>query len=594
MDDVFNLSRDIRPVTSDPSEEKTPVVSFPQRPTGSDQSRPTMAARPYHPGLVCISTDEELDELLKSVSPAGVGGAGTGNGSAGHAPVERPTIVVIPGMLPVAVDDAEKALIRAGVGLYRRGTRIVKPTKLTIKISNGRETTAQCLADVTPHRLAEELGRAAIWVRPSAEGKFVKIDCPGIVARTYLARAGQWNLPVLTGITNCPTLREDGSLLEKPGYDADTGILYDPQGSTFPPVAVNPSRQDARDALSTLRELLATFPFSSNADLSVALSAILTAMIRRTLGSAPMHGFTAPVAGSGKSMLVDIAAIIATGHEAAVIEEGDEEELPKRLGAALLAGNQVISIDNIERRALGGGFLCQALTQPFLNVRILGHSELRVVVPDSFLCATGNNLRFAGDMSRRTILCTLDPGCERPELREFAFDPIDLVKAQRPRFVHAGLTILRAYCVAGRPQKVSATGSFESWSRLVRAALVWLGEKDPLMTTEAVRGGDPRLETLAAVIEQWRTVIGARPVTVRELIDLATKTHQAGGYLAEKELHYPDFREALLAVAGRGGAINGQALGNWLGRNRGRIIGRLKIERHGVCQGNAKWQLMNA
>lgn len=58
-----------------------------------------------------------------------------------------------------------------------------------------------------------------------------------------------------------------------------------------------------------------------------------------------MHGFTAPVAGSGKSKLVDLASIVATGHEAAVIEEGDEEELPKRLGAALLAGNQVISID---------------------------------------------------------------------------------------------------------------------------------------------------------------------------------------------------------------------------------------------------------
>jgi hypothetical protein len=312
------------------------------------------------------------------------------------------------------------------------------------------------------------------------------------------------------------------------------------------------------------------------------------------LGPAPLHGFTAPVAGSGKSMLVDIASLIATGHEAAVIEEGDADELPKRLGAALLAGTQVIAIDNVERGALGGGLLCQALTQPFLNIRVLGYSENRVICPDAFLCATGNNLKLAGDMTRRALLCTLDPGCERPELREFDVDPLETVKANRPLYVHAVLSILRAYHVAGRPQKVSPTGSFESWSRLVRAALVWLGEADPWMTTEAVRGGDPKLEALTAVIEQWRSVISAEPVSVRALIERATRTQQTGGYLGKEEFAHPDFREALLNVAGRGGAINGQALGNWLGRNRGRIIGGFKLERHGIVQGNATWKLVNA
>jgi putative DNA primase/helicase len=234
------------------------------------------------------------------------------------------------------------------------------------------------------------------------------------------------------------------------------------------------------------------------------------------------------------------------------------------------------------------------LTQPFLNIRILGQSENRIIVLDAFLCATGNNLRLAGDMTRRALLCTLDPGCERPELREFDVDPIETVKANRARYVHGVLTLLRAYHVAGRVQKVSPTGSFEGWSQLVRAVLLWLGEADPWMTTEAVRGGDPKLEALIAVIEQWRSVIGPEPVSVRALIDRVTKTQQTGGYLGKEEFAYPAFREALLAVAGRGGAINGQALGNWLGRNRGRIVAGFKLERHGIVQGNTTWKLVKA
>jgi putative DNA primase/helicase len=76
-----------------------------------------------------------------------------------------------------------------------------------------------------------------------------------------------------------------------------------------------------------------------------------------------MHAFTAPVAGSGKSKLVEVASIIATGHEAPVIAPGaTEEELEKRLGGALLAGDTVIALDNCDA-PLGGVLLCQALTR---------------------------------------------------------------------------------------------------------------------------------------------------------------------------------------------------------------------------------------
>jgi hypothetical protein len=91
------------------------------------------------------------------------------------------------------------------------------------------------------------------------ERKTYPIDCPLSVAQTFLARAGHWRLPVLTGIINCPTLREDGSILEELGYDANTGLLFDPQGCEFLRVAERPSREDAKKALAVLQDLLKGF-----------------------------------------------------------------------------------------------------------------------------------------------------------------------------------------------------------------------------------------------------------------------------------------------------------------------------------------------
>jgi hypothetical protein len=42
------------------------------------------------------------------------------------------------------------------------------------------------------------------------------------------------------------------------------------------------------------------------------------------------------------------------------------------------------------------------------------------------------------------------------------------------------LTILRAFCAAGRPdQKLKPWGSFDGWSNLIRNAVVWSGLPDP-------------------------------------------------------------------------------------------------------------------
>ena len=108
----------------------------------------------------------------------------------------------------------------------------------------------------------------------------------------------------------------------------------------------------AQTALARIVRLIETFDFVSQDDKAVALSLILTAIARPGLPTAPLHGFDAPVAGSGKSKLVDIASILATGHEAGVIAQGEtREEAEKRFSTLLMRGDLIIAIDNCEGAA---------------------------------------------------------------------------------------------------------------------------------------------------------------------------------------------------------------------------------------------------
>lgn len=513
-----------------------------------------------------------------------------------HAPAlgGRPTIRVVGGELPRIVDEAEIALIAANRSFYQRGSLVVRPTMAPIANADGRWTLAPRLVHVRGHHVAEAMTAAANWQRYDARlDDWVPMDCTLRIAETYLARDGLWHLPVLTGIINCPTLRPDGSLLDTPGYDAATGLLFDRGNESFPQLTPEPDKNEAGLALRFLRDLIGTFPFLGDADRAVALSGILTAVVRRSLPTAPLHGFNAPTAGSGKSMLVDIASMISAGRPAAVIAQGKtEEEMEKRLGAAFIAGDPLISIDNCDG-PLGGELLCQALTQLTLKVRVLGKSLNAEVPSNAAIYATGNNLTLTGDLTRRALRCSLDPGVERPELRAFDRDPIAVVKADRGNYVAAALTILRAFHVADRPQQSAPLGSFAEWSRWVRDALVWLGEADPCATMDDVRAADPGLEALTMVVEQWHAVLGSARVSVKQAIDAAVE-QRAGGFLGHPEFVNPEFREALLAVAGDRGAVSGRRLGKWLGTNKNRIVGGLKFMSAGTIAGLGRWRLADA
>jgi hypothetical protein len=549
-----------------------------------------------------LSSDEIADELAKH--RGGIGAKYSGRlqveversyqkwqthkraaviGSAAGASAPWPQIRITPGELPHVVNQAEDALLLLGREIYQRGDLVVRPI-----ISNpGPWPVSWRLLPMSKSHLIETLTCAARFLKYDRRAKgWVAVDAPENVAEAYLGRTGKWKLPVLTGIVHTPFLRADGTICEQPGYDAASGLLFKPNGQTFPAVPTNPDKAEALAALEQLKRLIASFPFVDEPDRAVALSGILTMLDRRIMATAPLHAFTAPAAGTGKSLLIDLFAILATGRLMTVTSQGNsQEELEKRLGACLLAGDAAISLDNCNY-PLDSVFLCQCLTQPKVNVRLLGYSRSVECPVSALFLANGNNLVIVSDLVRRTLMGRMDAECERPETRTFSEDIVETAYTKRGELVVAALTVLRAWHLArgrGTLSGVAPLGGFEQWSARVRDALVWLGCSDPCETITKVRGNDPEQEALEAVVMQWRDHLGiGRRHTVQEVIERAINTR--------------DFFNALLAIAesrGSGSVISNERLGRWLHKIEGKFAGGLRLSQDGKSMGYPRWRLSN-
>jgi len=299
---------------------------------------------------------------------------------------------------------------------------------------------------------------------------------------------------------------------------------------------------------------------------SVALSGLLTPLVRGSLPTAPMHLITAHMAGTGKSYLVDSFAVIATGRLCPVITAlKSVEETEKRLGAIVLSGIPMISLDNCTHD-LGGEFLCQMAERPVVKVRILGHSETPDCEVHTAPYATGNNVTFKGDMVRRGLVCNLETFDERPELRRFKRNTLRQASANRATYVAAGLTIMRAYLAAGAPEVCGPFGSYQEWSTVVRSPLVWLGEPDPVASVDTTQAEDPELAELRELCEWWRGELRLdEDYLSTRLAEIAQEAPQGFNINSLKGL--------LLRIAGdKDGNISAKRLGEWLRRNSGRVV----------------------
>jgi hypothetical protein len=486
-------------------------------------------------------------------------------------------IKVLAGLRHHAADQGLEALVAAGTPFYQRDLKLVRVCRTQAKASDGNIVSVPTITPVVFAMLGRALGVAARWEKITGKGETIRIDPPSEVVAQIAGMAGEWPFPPLTGVIGTPTLRPDGSLLITEGYDSITGLVLTdlPQ---MPSIPDRPTRAAAETALELLKELLTEFPFANEESRSVALSMLLTPVLRGALSPAvPLHVVTAPEAGTGKSYLADIASAIAGGDRCAVLAQApDQSETEKRLIGAALAGHPIIALDNCSKLLIGD-FLCQVTERPVLQLRALGTSAM-VRVGNSFtVFANGNNVTVGADVVRRTLQCALDANMENPEERHFRADPLRIVLTDRGRYVAACLTIARAYIVAGKPERQPALPSFEAWSNVVRSALVWLGSADPVRTSSYLRAEDPLRQTRTEVFHAWASELGLSDsgYLSSQIADAAEQRDPYGAWV------HPTLREALLMVArarGKGEArIDARRLGLWLHKTTNSIAAGHKL-----------------
>jgi putative DNA primase/helicase len=122
--------------------------------------------------------------------------------------------------------------------------------------------------------------------------------------------------------------------------------------------------------------------------------------------------------------------------------------------------------------------------------------------------------------------------------------------------------------------------------------LLWLGEADPVDTMEDIRKQDPKNSALKAIMMEWGSVWGDKPVTVHDMVAYAETWNK--GYV------HSALRDVLMTVAGQGREINRKRLGNWISSNKGKIVSfeqgservMFKIEKAGVTDARQKWSLV--
>jgi hypothetical protein len=421
-------------------------------------------------------------------------------------------------------------------------------------------------------------------------GEIVEVDAhpPGWCVGAVLAR-GVWpGIRPLLGIVTTPILRPDGSIVSTNGYDPLTG-LYLSTDLELPPFPAVFTHADAVRAAEKLLDLVCDFPFSTPEHRSAWLAFLLTASARTAFsGPAPLFLIDANIRGSGKSMLSDVVGFIAMGTTLPRMSNPkDDEECRKRITSLALAGDRLVLIDNIDGH-LGCPSLDAALTSPdSWKDRILGKSEV-VELPISMTwVATGNNVMLAADTARRTLHIRLDSLEQRPELRSgFKYsDLINHVKRNRAELVEAVLTILSAYCAAGRPRmNLPAWGSFEGWSNLIRNAVVWCGLPDPGLTREELaKKSDEDANTAQLIINHWRSVdhdgVGVTAAEVLRRLETESPT-------------YDPLREALCDLCRTGGdrLPSPKSLGMRLQKYRGRVVNGMIFDSYDH-HGTARWYI---
>jgi putative DNA primase/helicase len=371
------------------------------------------------------------------------------------------------------------------------------------------------------------------------------------------------------------------------------------------PCLNQPTQADARRGLDLIKQLFVEVPFTDadhGVSRAIGLSGLISAVVRPSMPLVPLHAFDGPQQGQGKSFIVTMISAITTNLPCAVVtqREGDKAEIDKIIDTLLINGRSIIAIDNVIGE-LRSTKLSAALTESRVEVRFLGLNRSAEIDHAATFFASGNRMTFSDDMGRRGLRAYLDNRLEYGMLRQYQYDPLGMIRADRGAYLSAAIAIVRWYALAGSPGRLPRLASYGAWSDLVRSALVRLGEADPVGGMIKDINASPRRQLLQAVITGILEAypLGPRgaslPFTAKELAAKADENRETTveGVGKRVEATYPGLRDALEEIVDSRSTQRHKSIGIWLASNVDQTRDGMRIHRPGEDSHVkvARWQI---
>lgn len=415
------------------------------------------------------------------------------------------------------------------------------------------------------------------------EGDFVEIDAspPERLIKGMLDRS-DFPLPRLDTVIYCPTLRPDGSLVDRSGYDRRTRIFL-VSNAEFPAIPDSPTREEASEALDVLIDIWCDFPFVEDFHKIAMASAVISLVCRQAIeGPVPLYAFTAGVAGTGKTLLADTVSMVAMGRvnsKQPISTDGTGEEVKKMILSQLRTGAAAILIDNVDATLKSPALDSMLTAWPEYTDRILGQSTAATVSTNTMWMASGNNMRFGGDLHRRVIPVVLQTDEENPELRRgFKHNPLlEHISDNRMSLVAAALTLGR-YSMSVKTELVPL-GSYEAWSKVARNGLYELTGLDIVEGQKAVR--EDTQAPVRGVFEALWAIYKAAKFVSNDVLEKVTSF----------ENNDPNVEALKVALDELGVEESGKALGYFLRSKRDRNIGGIVLQKHLRQKRGSSWSM---
>jgi len=470
------------------------------------------------------------------------------------------------------VKQALQAIIRANEQnpahpvLYVRAGALAR----VIVDENGRAT----IETVERGALLAILADVADWVAVSSKGEFLDRDVPLSLVLALLNQASWPGLPILEGVATHPVFGRNGELHDRPGYDPQTRIY---NAASVQLGNTEPTPDAVQNAVRLfVGELLLDFPFVDQASRAHALALALLPVCRYMIdGATPLHLISAPTHGAGKSLLAECALLPAYGREpAATPEARSSEEWGKLLTSVIMAGSQVVFLDNVARPLEGSG-MATALTQSHWSDRLLGVNRTIDAPIRNIWLATAKNPVTSPEIARRCCLIRIDPNMEHPEDRTGFKHPHlkRWIREHRAELLSAAICLVRNWVAKGRPLwKGQRKGSYEAWGEVMGGILDAAGVAGFLANEQVMRESAPETVAMIAFVEAWHSQFGERHVSAKDLWPIAGTPDD------EKEREKADFQNLLAGLLGdRNERSRRTKLGTILRKNIDAVFAGFKI-----------------